>query len=246
MVVKRKRSTYKYVIAGILTVLVFGLGISLGLLIDNERLQWLEEREEQRDLDYESLQFQYLYLNTLEETNESCKILKTAFEKSLKDLDITLEKILTYKQGTDINHEEYDRLQRRYILDNIEYWLFAKKAKKECDNVDLVNILYFYSGEHCPRCSEQGIALTHYKKIFEERLLVFPLDTDFEDIEPMISILRSQFGIDDTSIPIIVIEDEKFEGPVAIEKLGQLVCSSFKTEPEECKSILQQEQTNST
>ena len=244
MVVKRKRSTYKYIIAGLLTLLVFGLGISMGMLLDNERVQWLEEREEQRDLDYESLQFQYLYLSTLENTEETCKLLKTSFDKSLKDLDLTLSKLLTYKKGTDINEEEYSRLQRRYILDNIEFWLFAKEAKAKCDNVDLVTILYFYSENHCFRCSEQGVALTYYKKIFEEKLLIFPIDMDLEEIEPMITLLKSQFDITDKSFPTIIISDKKFENVVPIKELGELICSEFKTEPEACKSF--QEQINNT
>ena len=244
MVVKRERSTYKYVVAGLLTLLVFGLGISLGLLLDNERLQWLEDREEQRDLDYESLQFQYLYLSTFKNTNETCKVLKTTLEKSLKELDITLDKLLRYQKGTEMNEEEYVRLQRRYVLDNIEYWLFSKEAKQACNNVDLVTILYFYSSNHCPRCSEQGIALTHYKKIFEEKVLVFPLDTDLEEKEPMITILKSQFDITDDSTPIIVIEGEKYEGPIGVEKLGDLICPLFKNNYPECENYL--EATNST
>ena len=244
MVVKRRKSTYKYVIAGLLTLLIFGLGISLGMLLDNERVQWLEEREEQRDLDYESLQFQYHYLSTLKKTNESCKVLKTTLEKSLKELDVTLDKLTSYKKGSDLNVDDYERLQRRYILDNIEYWLFAKQAKKECDNVDLVTILYFYSGKHCKRCSEQGVALTHYKKIFEEKLLVFPLDIDLEEKEPMITILKSQFDITDTSVPTIIVEDEKFKEVVQIKELGEIICSSFKSEYPGCSQF--EEQTNST
>lgn len=237
MVVERKHSTYKYIIAGLLTLLVFGLGITLGMILDNERVQWLEEREDQRDLDYESLQFQYHYLSTLAKTSESCKVLKTTFENSVKDLDITLDKLLKYKRGSDMNTKDYERLQRRYILDNIEYWLFANQAKKECENVDLVTILYFYSGKHCTRCSEQGVSLTHYKKIFEEKLLVFPIDIDLEELEPMITILKSQFDIIDTSIPTMIIEEEKFEDVVYMEDLGKLICGSFKELPAECENL---------
>lgn len=245
MVIKRKKSTYKYVIAGILTFLVFGLGITLGMLLDNQRVQWLKEKEEQRDLDYESLQFQYLYITTLQKTEENCRILKTTLEKSLKELDITLNKLLNYKKGTDLNKNEYIRLERKYLLDNIEYWLFAKKSKKECNSVDLVTILYLYSENNCFRCSEQGMALTYYKKIFEGKLLIFPIDMDLEDKEPIISMLKSQYDISDNTIPIIVLGEEKFEGPVGIDPLGKLICSSFKNSPEECRSI-QKEQTNST
>lgn len=244
MVVKRKTSTYKYVLSGIITLLVFSLGISLGLLIDNERLEWLQEREEQRDLDYESLQFQYLYLSTLKKTNESCKILKTTFEDSVKELDITLEKLLAYKKGSDLNEDEYERLQRRYILDNIEYWLFAKEAKQECENVDLVTVLYFYSEDDCPSCSKQGVSLTHYKKIFNEQLLIFPINTDLETLEPMIKILKSQFDIEDTSIPHIVIENQKHDGVVELNQLGELICDSFKEQNQECSEIYSA--TNST
>lgn len=232
--VKRKRSTFKYVISALITFLVFGLGISLGTLLDNSRVKWLQEEEEQRGLNYESLQFQYLYLTILKDRKETCKVLQTTLKNSLEDLDITLKKLETYQKGTDTNQNEYERLQRKYILDNIEYWLFSKKAKQECNNVDLVTILYFYSSKHCPGCTEQGVVLTYYKKIFEERLLVFPIDMDVEEKEPMITILKSQYDIKDNTIPSIVIEEGVFKGVVGLGELKKVICSNFKKEQSEC------------
>ena len=238
MVVDRKIGTYKYVVAGVISLLVFTLGVSFGMLLDYERVKWIEERDQQRDLDYESLQFQYLYLSYLDDTEKSCKLLKTTLQQSVKDLDFTLSRLISYRQDTEINNYEYEILQRRYILNNIQYWLFANEAKEECGNVDVATILYFYSGKNCPTCSDQGVALTYYKKIFEEKLLVFPIDLDLEEKEPMISILRDQYEIEDAGIPSIVVGDTVYHGGLGIADLKQPICSEFKEQQEKCESFV--------
>ena len=61
MVVKRKINFRRYIIAGIITFLVFSLGILLGFIMDFERLDYLEKTSKTQDLNYKSLQLQYLF-----------------------------------------------------------------------------------------------------------------------------------------------------------------------------------------
>ncbi|MBT3408447.1 hypothetical protein HN415_07225, partial [Candidatus Woesearchaeota archaeon] len=51
MVVERKISLNRYVVAGIITFLVFTLGLLLGLIMDNERVQYLDKRAEFQEID---------------------------------------------------------------------------------------------------------------------------------------------------------------------------------------------------
>lgn len=223
--VERKISTEKYFIAGIITFLVFSLGFALGIILDNVRLRWAERINKEKEIDYASLQLQYLYLSTLKETNESCFVLHTALEKAISELGESLEKFQLYMKESKLNKEEYSIIGRKYLLDNLKYWLFARKSKQECD-MDIVNILYFYSQEHCDICPNQGVILTYFKKKFGEKLLVFPIDVDFEGIEPMITLLRSRYNV--TSYPTIIVEDVKYEGIVPKEKLDKIICNLFK------------------
>ncbi|MBS3098317.1 hypothetical protein J4209_05980 [Candidatus Woesearchaeota archaeon] len=225
MVIERKISKNKYLLAAILTLLIFFLGLFLGIILDSIRLNWSEKIIKQQEIDYQSLQFQYLYLTELENENASCTVLHTTLDKIVKDLSESLDEFLKFKEEAKINKKEFEIVGRRYLIDNLRYWLFAKKSKKACD-IDLVNILYFFSDEKCGICPDQGVILTYFKKRFGEKLLVFPIDVDLEESEPMISILRSQYNI--TRYPTLIVEGNKFEGIVPRDRLENIICGSFK------------------
>lgn len=234
MVVQRKIDLRVYFIVGFLTLMIFLLGVTMGVLIDNIRLQSVTQASKEKELDYTSLQFQYLYLSTLENTNESCGVFQATLENSLRDLSKSFEKITSYEEESNLNKQEYKLVLRKYLLDNLRYWLFAQKTRELCQ-ADTVNILYFYSGNYCDICPNQGVILTYFKNLFGERLLVFPIDTDYSEEEHSISILMRKYNI--TTYPSIVLENKKYEGVVAKDKLGELICSSFIHDQPECVSF---------
>lgn len=232
MVVKRKISKEKYILAGVLTFLIFGLGLTLGVIIDNYRVKYIEEVSKLQELEYKSIHFQYLYLTTLEDGDDiSCPVLKTALEKTISDLSDSLNKFAEYEEETQLNQVDYELAARHYLLDNLRYWLFAKKSKEAC-GLDMVSILYFYS-EDCSVCPNQGIILTYFKKIFKEKVLIFPINVDLEN-EPMIDIFMQRYNV--TSFPTLVIEDERHEGIMMRDELGGLICSVLE-ESEGCAEI---------
>lgn len=231
MVVKRKISKDKYILAFILTSIIFILGLTLGMLFDNLRIKWAETENKEQELDYLSLQFQYLYLATLKDKNASCSVLYSTMEKSIGDLSQSLQTFIKYKEETKLNKKAYELVGRKYTLDNLKYWLLAKKTKEECD-LDVVNILYFYSENNCPICPNQGIILTYFKKIFGDKLLVFPIDADYETNEPVITILKNQYKI--ITYPTLIVEDKKYEGIINNKALKKIICDSFKHETEIC------------
>jgi len=225
MVGERKVSKHKYLIAAAVALLIFSLGIMLGMVVDNERFRWVINKGEEQDVSYQSLQFQYLYLNTvIGSDNESCTVLRAQLEDTLSDLGSTLDKLVNFQQDSSLNKDDFDLIKRKYLVDNLEYWLFAQKAKRLCKS-DLVTILYFYSGTKCDICPNQGVVLTYYKKKYEDRLLVFPIDVDLEPKEPIIKILRKRYQI--YNYPSIVVEDKMYEGVVEKDALGGIICDNF-------------------
>lgn len=221
MVVKRKVSINRYVVAGVITFLVFTLGLLLGLILDNERVQYLDRRAELQKIDYNSLQLQYLYLSDIQEKNSSCPALREALKNSIKELSYSLELLETYQENTQINSKEYDLISRKYLLDNIRYWIFSKKTKEIC-NEDIINILYFYSENDCDICHNQGTILSYFKIKLQDEILIFPLNIDTK--EDFINLLQVQYNI--STYPSIIINDEKFEGVVSKERLLKIVCEN--------------------
>ena len=233
--IERKVSMERYLVAGIITLLIFSLGITLGFVLDQKRLTWAEEKSSLQKLSYESLQLQYLYLDTLEDNEKSCGVLQTALTNTLIDLGETLNNLEYYRDETKINKNDYNYLLRRFTIDNLKYWLFAKKSKELCDT-DNVLILYFFSREDCDICPNQGIILSYFKELFQEDLLIFPIDIDLRDEEPIISLIESVYNIE--SYPSIVIEDVTHSRVVNKEELGKIICGFYKTPHKSCEKYL--------
>lgn len=120
------------------------------------------------------------------------------------------------------------------MLDNLKYLILSKRTKEECD-LDVVNIIYFYSSNYCPTCPDQGVILTYFKKIFGDKLLIFPIDVDYAEKEPMVSILLNQYGV--SKYPSLIIEADKHSGLVSNVKLKKIICDSFKNEKEICGQV---------
>ncbi|MBI4143660.1 hypothetical protein HY486_00235 [Candidatus Woesearchaeota archaeon] len=217
MVIQRQISKADYAIAGVITVLIFLLGIALGVVIDNARYRSSDIENRRQELEYNSLQFQSLYLSKLEQ-EKACPVLQAALQSAISDLSESLEKV-TNKESNSV---ELAYLTRKYLLDNLRYWLLAGESKKLC-GLSIVSVLYFYS-DSCDDCPEQGVLLTYYKNVYGDRLLVFPIDIGVD--EPMIRILQSQYNL--TSYPALVVEGVKYEGILGKEMLGEALCHEFK------------------
>lgn len=225
MKIKRKVSTGRIFVAFVIAVLTFCLGVTLGFLIDSERIQWVQYQSQQQKADYESLQWQYLFLTSTTDKEETCIALHVALEKSVKDLGKSLDTIQSYKKESQINKKDYEIIERTYLIDNLKYWLLATKTKKEC-NEDYILVLYFFSEKSCPNCPDQGVLLTYYKQLYEDKLLVFPINLDLEEQEASLGILREVYNI--TSLPTIIVGNEKYSGVVPKNELGKIVCNNFK------------------
>ncbi len=221
----RKISKDKYVLAGVITFLIFSLGLTMGFIIEDHRYNLVEEINQEQEVNYLSLQMQYLYLDAFSDY-DNCPMLSTTLKESVKDLSDSLSDVVSYEEENDISSQRKLNTLRRYTLDNLRYWLLAKESKEKCD-LNIVPIIYFYSAD-CPSCPNQGTVLTYYKKVFEEKVLVFPINLDIQDDEPMIEIIRSQFEI--SKYPTLVIDNKKYEGVVGKEQLKEIICETLDDE----------------
>lgn len=230
MVMVRSLRRGRYIIAFFLTAAVFVIGILLGFLIADARSSNVADMSRVQRLDYESLQLQYLYINSFVQ-QKNCPAAMNALDKNLNDLEMTrykLEAYLSTPIGTD---SELNLLKREYLLAEVRYWLFLKQTEDVCKK-DAVPMLYFYSNENCADCPTQGTILTFLKDRFKEKLLVFALDSDFN--EPVLSILKDSYNI--TFTPSLVIQDEKYEGLRTKEELIPVICKYYENVPDACNA----------
>ncbi len=216
----REISSKRYIVAGIITLLIFLLGLALGSILEEQRYDWAQEVNDAQDVEYLSLQLQYLLLTTTQ-NKESCTVLSSTLQNSVSDLSESLAEIIDYEERNQaFPKEELLLIQRRYALDNIRYYLLSEKASESC-SLEVVPILYFHQ-EKCETCADQGTLLTYYKKLLGDQLLVFPINTELESEEPMIQTFISLYNIQE--YPSLVINGQTHEGFTDKDKLGELIC----------------------
>ena len=228
---RREISRERYVAAGVITTFVFLLGIVIGIMADLHKIRYAERISERQDVDFESLQLQYLYLQYLE-NGQMCPVISKVLENNLRTLQPVLEKLVEYEERNEKNSEDYEILKRKYLIYNIRYYILAKKSREDC-NADIVTILYFYSRD-CEICPNQGFILSHLKSILKDRLLVFPIDADYE-AEPMVNVLSAQYNV--TVYPTLIIWDRKVEGYRTEKEVLEEICPFYRIKPDICKGV---------
>jgi|SRR3989344_1983603 len=227
----RTISKSKYIIALIIATAVFVIGLLIGILVTEERTKFLEVSAREQKIDFDSLQLQDLYLNTL---TDKCPAINKALESNLNNLEQTRIKLENYLSQSLIDDDkEFSLTKREYMLAEMRYWLWASQTKEICD-IDTISLLYFYSNNDCEDCVSQGLILTYLKDKFKRNLLIFSLDSDFIE-EPMLRIIKEDYNI--TKVPTIIIGNEKFEGLTKKEELEKVICSSYNKKPSECNEL---------
>ncbi len=222
---EREISKQRFVVAGIITLLVFLVGILFGMFVDNERFAYQNKQSEIQRLDYESLQLQYLYINYIAEQNETCTALSKALEKTTSELGDLLDKVLSVKDQNPIRNPDYENIYRSYLQSNFKYWILAERAKEKC-NFQSVIILYFFSEKNCEICPEQGVVLTYFKKKFGENVLIFPVNVDLGQEETFIGLITSSYNVN--TLPSLYIEGELYQGVVSKQDLSEILCKKNK------------------
>lgn len=228
--VREQINRFRYILALFITALVFVSGVFLTFLLNNERADFMSQESRAQNLDFDSLQMQYLYLDSIQKGG-NCEAATATLEKNIIELDKMRDRLEKYNDATYTGkNDEFKLLRREYALAELRYWLFVSRAKEICP-MDTVSILYFY-GAQCESCGAQGTILTHLKSKFENKLLIFALDSDFED-EAMIDILKASYDI--KVAPTLVIEGKKYEDLQAKEKILDVICKYYKEKMPECE-----------
>lgn len=218
----------KHFVALFITIILFVVGLLIGLKVSDTRLIAIQEFNEQQKADFESLQLQYAYLSA---SNGSCVAFKKTLDQSVENLETARIKLENYLQAS-ANPGDFLSQKRAYMLAEIRYWLLAREAEKACGK-DSVNLLFFYrDDDNCPQCSTQGYILTSQKDTFKDKLLVFSLDAGSE--EPMVNIIKKVYNI--TDAPGVVVDDKIVDHFIDEDSLQAIICSKFSHPLGPCSS----------
>lgn len=202
----REIQKYRYIMAAILTVTVFVMGVLFSNLMDDRRYQSLQNKIREDRVEMESRNLQLSYLKSLDV--HSCSALKTGLSSIIEGYNYRLSKVQNYQENSFFNENRFRTIKREYILSGIRYWFYAEELKERCD-YDADTVLFFtdnlFGESNCEECSNLGSELTILKKKYEDKFLLFSIPTSLDD--GSVTMLERQFNI--TTTPSLVINGEK-------------------------------------
>lgn len=204
--------------AGILTAVVFILGVLLGYYIESGRLSEIEEEYKQIELQWADAKLQTLYYQTLPSF-----LCNAAIEENLKFADRVYQeglKLEKYEEANRLTETKFLLDKKKYALLKVEFLLNSIFLKEKCKSANYTNLVYFYADDPT---QDQGVKqktisliLKELKQKFGSNLMLIPLPIDL-DIS-VINIIKKSYNIN--SIPTILINEEiKLEGVKTKEEI---------------------------
>jgi len=213
--VKKRVNWEVYIIAAIITLVIFSLGIGLGYFISNEKYSIIKDDLEDLKLQQKDMELELLLTNSMGE--DSCNSIKYEIDKLATFSSDLGNKVGMYDNEAVKNNDFYI-LKKHYILTLIEFWNYWELFKKNC-NSSVNTILYFYAIKNCDDCQAQGFVLSFLKEKYPEKIMIFALDKD-EDLYSL-NLLKSTYNI--TTAPTLIINNKKYEGLKDINKLKEIL-----------------------
>ena len=204
----------KYIIAFIITAIIFGTAIAASNYFNNKRIEEIESIESKIAIDILSLETQFDLLEEL-----SCdEVLENPLLSS--ELGSLGERLDFTERALGAENPEVLKLKQSYSLLEIKDYLLIKKISEKCDNFDPVFVFYFYSNAgDCPDCIREGHVLTALKQKYPElRVYSFDYHLDVSALKTLITINKIT-----PELPALVIEDAAYQGFHTVEAIEDVL-----------------------
>jgi hypothetical protein len=219
---RRKRLVFA---AGILTIILYFLGIVTGYFIQANILSKTEEELKRVQEEFfvykqnlENVQLEQLYLTT-HKGELSCKILASIIDEMYDNLAYFWSrlpsKLEVYEKYSEVQ-PEYVKLKRDYTLLSIRAWLLSLSVKEKCGE-DVIPALYFYSKD-CDTCIEQSYVLDELKKE-NPNFSAFIVDYNLD--EPIVRIIIRTYNV--TEVPSFIINDKLYSGFQNLTQMRRII-----------------------
>jgi hypothetical protein len=200
----------KYVLAFIITTMVFLTAFALSNFFNNKKINSLRDIEDKIATDIMSSETQYALL-----AESSCKDLQSNILS--QELNTLAQKLTYTEANLNKNSTDLLRLKTYYTLLQIKDYLLMKKISVKC-NTKPVFILYFYSA-NCDTCEQQGYVLTYLREQYPN-LRIYSFDYNLDN--PALRTMISLYKVKDVT-PALVINDQVYNGFMDKDKLTGLL-----------------------
>jgi hypothetical protein len=198
-----KISTKIYIIAGILTLLIFIGGVAIGWVLDYNRVSIVQSQIDALQMDFQNLQLENSFAQTVGD-NSTCSLYSSKAASLSAQTDQLASELNRFSNINQFQAQTLTSLKERYTLLNLEFWLQLTNLQKAC-GYNATTFLYFYAGtpnSPCDDCIAQGLVFDLLKRHAPDRVMIFATDTNLD-----LGIVRSMVQTwNITSVPSIVVD----------------------------------------
>jgi len=201
---KRTVSYPIYAAAFVISLMIFVIGIYIGMLIDQANVRSISE-----DVSNISEKVASIQLLLLAEGNSSsfCPV----YTSSLDSIDDDVERIGYKLSYLEDEKGIYDiELKKKYFVVEAESYLLSQKVRALCGD-DSVLLIHFYTNKDCERCPEQGEEVLKARDVLAAQGIDAKLFSfDGEIGSPVAEAFARQYNV--TTYPSVVINGRTYGG----------------------------------
>jgi len=212
-----------FLAVGTLTLIIFVIGIFVGIWLDQTRVEEIKKSVEEILITWEDAKLQNLYFLTFPLKGQCDSAIKQNIEFSDK-VYYSLGKMLEQYEEANKLSPELIYEKEKYVMLKLQFWFNSIYLKDKC-NASYVNLVYFYSHFTDNILLQQNqeaesIILSELKEEYGNKILLIPLPIDMNITT--IEIIKNNFNI--TSTPTILINEEiKLVGLQSKESLKKIM-----------------------
>jgi len=208
--------------AGIITAIVFILGVSLGSFLESSRVKTISDEYKQVEVEWADAKMQSSYFQLL--SPEFCD---AAIRENLNFADRVYEeglKIERYENANKLSSKDtllYEK--QRYALFKIEFWLNSIYLKEKC-KANYTNVLYFYLDKPTliekPKQDVLSLILKELKDKYGQEIMLIPVPLDLNITT--VNVAKTVHNV--TVAPTILVNEKiKLEDLHSLEEIEEAI-----------------------
>ena len=208
-----------YILAFVITIGIFVTILLISHYVSSQKLASIRDTQDSIAIDIMSSETEFSLLSEL-----SCKNIGTSALSA--ELNSMADKI-SYSENNIGKTDDITKLKKYYSLLEIKDFLLQQKITEQCGK-KVTSILYVYTtADNCSECTKQGYVLTALRQKYPD-LRVYSFD-DTINLSALTALL-GLYGVKDTALPAIIVNEEKYTGFQSLEDIEKLIPDVVKAE----------------
>lgn len=214
--VDRKVDWEYLVMAFLVTIIIMGGILYLGDGLSEHKVNSLRDDVKQIEVEQQSHLLGLQLAESVE--GQKCEAMTRWVESSVPEIQNLRKEVATYESSSKVDNTDYELVKKRYMNLVMQNLIEVRQMEERCGD-ERVNVVYIYTKNDCGRCDDQGTVLTYYRRNYDDKVLVHPLDTDLD--MKSIEFMEDFYNV--TEYPTLIVEGEVYEGFQDRDKLGNIL-----------------------